>query len=87
MQITADLPGQYMQLHWINFPQLIANYNCDHCPDIVIWSTTIVYMEYGLELFVANISNMCAAESNIHQYEDSSDACSLDNIIRSILHP
>ena len=65
-QITADLPVQQY-----TFPQDIAP--TDLRPDIVMWSTSAIYL---VELTVPYETNIAgAAERKIHRYRELSNVC------------
>ena len=65
-QITADLPGQQY-----TFPQDIAP--MDLRPNIVMWSTSAIYLVELTVPFETNIAG--AAERKVHRYHELSNAC------------
>ena len=65
-QITADLPGQQY-----TFPQDIAP--TDLRPDIVMWSTSAIYLVELTVPFETNIVG--AAERKAHRYRELASAC------------
>ena len=65
-QITADLPGQHY-----TFLQDIAP--TDLRPDIVMWSTSAIYLVELTVLFETNIVG--AAERKTHHYRELASAC------------
>ena len=65
-QITADLPGQQY-----TFPQDIAP--MDLRPDIVMWSTSVIYLVELTVPFETNIVG--AAERKAHRYQELASAC------------
>ena len=65
-QITADLPGQQY-----TFPQDIAP--TDLRPDIVMWSTSAIYLVELTVPFETNIAG--AVERKAHRYRELASAC------------